>query len=79
MDQIFIANANYLGSYGNAANGEVLPLTVAALAIAVMIGDGCCTFVSICLGAQKKEDAHRASAAPCCCAALQAAYAARCV
>lgn len=42
VDQIFIANASYLGSYGNAANTVVFPLTVIALAIAVMIGDGCC-------------------------------------
>lgn len=49
VDQIFIANAGYLGSYGNAANTVVFPLTVVALAIAVMIGDGCCTFVSLCL------------------------------
>lgn len=59
VDQIFIANADYLGSYGNAANGVVFPLTVVALAIAVMIGDGCCAFVSICLGADKKDDAHK--------------------
>ena len=30
VDQIFIANADYLGSYGNAANTVVFPLTVAA-------------------------------------------------
>ena len=42
VDQIFIANASYLGSFGNAANTVVFPLTVVALAIAVMIGDGCC-------------------------------------
>lgn len=59
VDQIFIANADYLGSYGNAANTVVFPLTVVALAIAVMIGDGCCAFVSICLGAGKDEDAHK--------------------
>lgn len=59
VDQIFIANADYLGSYGNAANTVVFPLTVVALAIAVMIGDGCCAFVSISLGANKKDDAHR--------------------
>ncbi|SDB64632.1 hypothetical protein SAMN02910263_03623 [Butyrivibrio sp. INlla16] len=35
VDQIFIANATYLGSYGNAANTVVFPLTVIALAIAV--------------------------------------------
>lgn len=59
VDQIFIANADYLGSYGNAANTVVFPLTVVALAIAVMIGDGCCAFVSISLGAGEKENAHR--------------------
>lgn len=59
VDQIFIANADYLGSYGNAANTVVFPLTVVALAVAVMIGDGCCAFVSISLGADKKEDAHK--------------------
>ena len=36
VDQIFIANASYLGSYGNAANTVVFPLTVVALAIAVI-------------------------------------------
>ncbi len=59
VDQIFIANASYLGSYGNAANTVVFPLTVIALAIAVMIGDGCCAFMSICLGAQNKESTHK--------------------
>ena len=59
VDQIFIANASDLGSYGNAANTVVFPLTVVALAIAVMIGDGCCAFVSIALGANKPDDAHR--------------------
>ncbi|MDY4517921.1 MAG: MATE family efflux transporter [Candidatus Spyradocola sp.] len=59
VDQIFIANASYLGSYGNAANTVVFPLTVVALAIVVMIGDGCCAFVSIALGAGKPEDAHK--------------------
>lgn len=59
VDQIFIANASYLGSYGNAANTVVFPLTVVALGISVMIGDGCCAFVSIALGSSRKEDAHR--------------------
>lgn len=57
VDQLFIANAEYLGSYGNAANTVVFPITVLALAIAVMIGDGCCAFVSICLGEGKTESA----------------------
>ena len=59
VDQLFIANASYLGSYGNAANTVVFPLTVVALAVAVMIGDGCCAFVSICLGSGRRDDAHR--------------------
>lgn len=58
VDQIFIANADYLGSYGNAANTVVFPLTVIALAIAVMIGDGCCAFVSLCLGKKQTRDAE---------------------
>ncbi len=59
VDQIFIANASYLGSFGNAANTVVFPLTVVALAIAVMIGDGCCAYVSICLGSGNQENAHK--------------------
>ena len=46
VDQIFIANASYLGSYGNAANTVVFPLTVVALGIAA-------------LGRNAREDAHR--------------------
>lgn len=62
VDQIFIANASYLGSYGNAANTVVFPLTVIALGIAVMIGDGCCAFVSLSLGKGTPEDASRSVA-----------------
>lgn len=62
VDQIFIANATYLGSYGNAANTVVFPLTVIALAISVMIGDGCCAFVSLSLGKNRAEDAKRSMA-----------------
>ena len=59
VDQIFIANASYLGSCGNAANTVVFPLTVIALAVAVMVGDGCSAFVSLNLGkGEKKEAAH---------------------
>ena len=59
VDQIFIANADYLGSYGNAANTVVFPLTVVALAIAVMVGDGCCAFVSMALGRSDRQRACR--------------------
>ena len=59
VDQIFIANADYPGSYGNAANTVVFPLTVIALAIAVMIGDGCCAFASLKLGRQEIKIAKK--------------------
>ena len=49
----------YLGSYGNAANTVVFPLTVVALAIAVLVGDGCCAFVSICLGRGELQKTRR--------------------
>ena len=55
----FIANASYLGSFGNAANTVVFPLTVIALALAVMIGDGCCAFVSLSLGRNEPERARK--------------------
>lgn len=57
VDQIFIANADYLGSYGNAANTVVFPLTVIALAVSVMIGDGCCAYVSLNLGKRNTDNA----------------------
>lgn len=59
VDQVFIANASYLGSYGNAANTVVFPLTVIALAIAVMVGDGSCAFVSLSLGKDKPREAGK--------------------
>ena len=37
----------------------VFPLTVVALAVAVMVGDGCCAFVSISLGRGDRESAKR--------------------
>ena len=61
VDQIFIANASYLGSYGNAANTVVFPLTVVALALAVMVGDGCCAYVSICLGKGETQRAKHSA------------------
>jgi len=59
VDQIFIANAAYLGSHGNAANTVVFPLTVIALAVAVCIGDGCCAGVSMMLGAKETGRAKK--------------------
>ena len=60
VDQIFIANASYLGSNGNAANNVVFPLTVIALAFTLMIGDGVCAFVSMSLGARNPSQAGNA-------------------
>ncbi|MBQ3455069.1 MAG: polysaccharide biosynthesis C-terminal domain-containing protein, partial [Synergistaceae bacterium] len=57
VDQIFIANADYLGSNGNAANNVVFPMTVIALAFTLMIGDGVCAFVSMSLGAGNQNQA----------------------
>ena len=57
VDQIFIANADYLGSNGNAANNVVFPMTVIALAFTLMIGDGVCAFVSMSLGAREVKQA----------------------
>ena len=57
VDQIFIANAPYLGSNGNAANNVVFPLTVIALAFTLLIGDGACAFVSMSLGSRQDEQA----------------------
>ena len=42
-----------------AANTVVFPLTVVALAMAVMVGDGCCAFVSISLGMGENDTAKK--------------------
>lgn len=60
VDQLFIANASYLGSYGTAACSVIFPLTVVALGVAMLVGDGCCTLVSNRLGAKDGENAARA-------------------
>ncbi len=57
VDQIFIGWG--VGAEGNGATNIVFPLTVLVLAIATMIGDGACSFVSISLGSHQSEKAHR--------------------
>jgi putative MATE family efflux protein len=57
VDQIYIGWG--VGAEGNGATNIVFPLTVLALAIATMIGDGACSFVSISLGRRDGESAHR--------------------
>lgn len=59
VDQLFIANSPDLGSCGNAASTVVFPLTVVALAIAVVMGDGCCAYVSLLLGSGQNKNVSR--------------------
>ena len=58
VDQIYIGWG--VGYLGNGATNVVFPLTVLGLGIGVMIGDGCCSFVSICLGKKDAESANTA-------------------
>ncbi|MDD3219710.1 MAG: MATE family efflux transporter [Lachnospiraceae bacterium] len=53
VDQIFIGRG--VGYLGNGATNVVFPITVIALAIALMIGDGCAAFLSICQGKKDTE------------------------
>ncbi|MCD8012422.1 MAG: MATE family efflux transporter [Lachnospiraceae bacterium] len=57
VDQIYIGWG--VGAEGNGATSIVFPLTVLALGIATMIGDGACSFVSISLGGKDRDRAHR--------------------
>ncbi len=57
VDQIFIGWG--VGAEGNGATNIVYPMTVMALAIATMIGDGACSYVSICLGRKDAGSAHQ--------------------
>lgn len=57
VDQIFIGQG--VGYLGNGATNVVFPITVIALAAALMIGDGCAAFLSICQGQNDTENAHR--------------------
>ncbi|MDO4649764.1 MAG: MATE family efflux transporter [Eubacteriales bacterium] len=57
VDQIFIGRA--VGYLGNGATNVVFPITVISLAIALMIGDGCAAYLSICQGKKDQENSHR--------------------
>ncbi len=57
VDQIFIGRG--VGYLGNGATNVVFPITVIALAIALMIGDGCAAYLSICQGKEDAEGAHK--------------------
>lgn len=57
VDQIFIGQG--VGYLGNAATTVVYPFTVIALAIALLIGDGCAALFSLSLGRGDQETAHK--------------------
>lgn len=57
VDQIFIGRG--VGYLGNGATNVVFPITVVALAFALLIGDGCASFLSIKLGEKKIDPAAR--------------------
>jgi putative MATE family efflux protein len=57
VDQVFIGQG--VGYLGNAATSIILPLSIALMAIGLMIGDGAATFMALNLGkGDKKAAAH---------------------
>ena len=58
VDQIFIGNSAS-GTAGIMATTLVFPFTVIAMAIALMIGDGCATLFSISLGAKDSKTSQK--------------------
>ncbi len=62
VDQIFIGHgtAEGLGAVGNAATSIVFPLTLVAVALSGMFGDGTAAFLSICQGRKDTKNSHRA-------------------
>lgn len=57
VDQIFIGQG--VGYLGNAATTVVYPFTVIALAVALLVGDGCAALLSLSLGRGDTETARR--------------------
>ncbi len=57
VDQIFIGWG--VGYLGNGATNIVFPITMIALAIALMLGDGSSAYLSLKLGEQKKDEAKK--------------------
>lgn len=57
VDQIFIGRG--VGYLGNGATNVVFPITIIALALALLIGDGCAAYLSICQGKKDEKSAHR--------------------
>ncbi len=57
VDQIFIGQG--VGYLGNGATNIVFPLTMVALAFALMLGDGASAYLSLKLGEKKKDEATK--------------------
>ena len=57
VDQIFIGNG--VGYLGNGATNIVFPITIIALALAMMIGNGGAAFLSLKLGEGNTKEAQR--------------------
>lgn len=57
VDQIFIGRG--VGYLGNGATNVVFPITIIALSIALLTGDGCAAYLSICQGRKDEESAHK--------------------
>lgn len=57
VDQIFIGRG--VGYLGNGATNVVFPITIIALALALLIGDACAAFLSLSLGKGDEESAHK--------------------
>ena len=57
VDQIFVGQG--VGVTGMAATNVAFPLTIIAMSIALLIGDGCAANISLCLGRKEYEDANR--------------------
>ena len=58
VDQIFIGNS-VAGTAGIMATTLVFPFTVVALALALLIGDGCATLFSISLGSRDEKTSNK--------------------
>jgi putative MATE family efflux protein len=59
VDQLFIGNSA-IGYKGNVATTIVFPLTILALALSLLMGDGASAFLSLCQGEKNTEKAGKA-------------------
>ncbi|MGL4791397.1 MAG: MATE family efflux transporter, partial [Anaerotignaceae bacterium] len=57
VDQIFIGRG--VGYLGNGATNVVFPITIIALAFALLLGDSCAAFLSICQGMQDSKKSNK--------------------